>query len=671
MRDGSIPRRNLFSLLAAGVSAAHTAKAQQPRHVLYRDYSRCLPDLYRHLVGESVRMRNEAISLLTTPEAIQARQQWVRTKFWQLAGQPPAKSPLNIETTGALDRPHYRIEKLLYQTRPGLFVSANLYIPKAGKPPYPGVLFQLGHSLIGKAAAPYQKCCQGLVQLGYVVLAFDPMGQGERIYYPQPKDATRTRLSSADDEHTIPGQQLLLTGESSTLLQTWDAVRSLDVLASHPLVDPKRLASTGNSGGGTLTMMLAAVDDRLAVAAPSCPNSENFACEDFNPPGSTDDAEQNFVNGAPAGFDRWDTLYPLAPKPLLVVLSGKDFFGTYSPSYIKNGRQEYAKLASVYKALGHEDRIKWHESPLPHGFNHEARMQVYQWFRQWLQDEKKPLEAEPPLALEEERALWVTPGGSVVRDRKSLRPIDLAIQSKPATRTPVPLPELLRLDAIPPRPRRIRLATAPAEGGQIDACEVSTDTHVWVPYWHYRPAKPRNAGEVLILLDAGGRNARWGEDALAHDLMRRGLTLCVPDLRGMGDLTPEAGRGAPRYTAPHLAENHWAWAGAMLGKTLLAQRVQDLLCLVRTFQPLTVRVAAMRKMTTPALFAAAIEPAIRELLVVEPLESYEKLLGTEDYTEPFANFLPGVLRHTDLPELRQKVQQRILKAWTAEAISGA
>ena len=120
------------------------------------------------------------------------------------------------------------------------------------------------------------------------------MGQGERVYYPG-SALQRTRLKSSDDEHTTPGRQMLLIGDTCARMQLWDAMRSLDYLAAHPLADPKRLASTGQSGGATLTMLLAAVDDRLAAAAVSMGNTENFACANFNPPGSTDDAEQDLV----------------------------------------------------------------------------------------------------------------------------------------------------------------------------------------------------------------------------------------------------------------------------------------------------------------------------------------------------------------------------------------
>src|SRR6266404_4373356 len=166
---------------------------------------------------------------------------------------------------------------------------------------------------------------------------------------------------------------MLLKGISSVRLQTWDAVRSLDYLAAHPLVDPRRLASTGQSGGGTNTMLLAAVDDRLAAAAVSSGNTENVACANFNPPGATDDAEQDLVGSGPIGFDRWDLLYPLAPKPLQIQVSSRDFFGTYSPTYIESGIEEFGKLQIIYEKLGRAGRLRWRETPLPHGLSYDSR----------------------------------------------------------------------------------------------------------------------------------------------------------------------------------------------------------------------------------------------------------------------------------------------------------
>ena len=328
----------------------------------------------------------------------------MRETFWNLVGGRPERTPLNARTVGSFERPRYRVEKVVYESQPNFHISGTLYIPTVGQPPFPGVLYQMGHTTNGKGDATYQLCCQTLAGLGYLVLGFDPMGQGERTYYPG-RTPSRSRLG-ADEEHTFPARQMLFKGISSTWLQTWDAVRSLDYLASHPLVDPKRLASTGQSGGGTNTMLLAAVDDRLAAAVVSSGNTENVACANFNPPGSTDDGEQNLVASAPVDFDRWDLLYPIAPKPLLVMVSQRDFFGTYSPNYLTSGIEEFQKLQRVYRTLGHPERIAWFDTPLPHGFSFDLRMQMYNWFERWIKGESQPVPEEPVIQAETEEALF-------------------------------------------------------------------------------------------------------------------------------------------------------------------------------------------------------------------------------------------------------------------------
>ena len=345
----------------------------------FRGYASCLPDYLRTLAADAYARRKARIATLDTPAAIDQYQSWARRTFIQLAGGLPERTPLNVRTTGAFDRARYRVEKLAYESQPGLFVTANLYLPKDGSPPFPGVLFQMGHANNGKGYEPYQRCCQGLVQLGYMVLAFDPMGQGERTNYPQP-GGWLTRLASPTQEHLVPGRQMLLVGQTASGMQVWDAIRSLDVLAAHPSVDARRLATTGQSGGGTLSMLLAAADERLAAAAIASGNTENFAANPYFPPGSTDNAEQDLIGSAPLAFDRWDLLWPIAPKPLLVAISGHDFFGTYSPSYETSGREEFANLARAYSAMGAPERLQWYETPLPHSLSYSFRLAIYNFF---------------------------------------------------------------------------------------------------------------------------------------------------------------------------------------------------------------------------------------------------------------------------------------------------
>src|SRR5215831_1011296 len=184
-------RRSLLSLAALPLRA----------QIGYREYARCLPDYLSTLAEDAYRRREKRITEIKGPAQVREYQAWARLTFQKLIGAlPTERTPLNVRTVGAFERERYRVEKLLYESRPGLFVPANLYLPKGGTAPYPGVLFQMGHSTNGKAYALYQRCCQGLVQLGYMVLAFDPIGQGERAYYLKPDGAWLTRLG-ATQEH--------------------------------------------------------------------------------------------------------------------------------------------------------------------------------------------------------------------------------------------------------------------------------------------------------------------------------------------------------------------------------------------------------------------------------------------------------------------------------------
>jgi dienelactone hydrolase len=580
----------------------------------------------------------------------------------------PERTPLNARTIGSFERSGYRVEKVIYESRPRFFIPSNLYVPTNGKPPFPGVLFQLGHALNGKAGGFYQKCCQGLARLGYLVLAFDPMGQGERAYYLRP-DSNRTRLDSADDEHTYPGKQMLLAGDTSTRLQVWDAIRSLDYLASHPLVDPARLGSTGNSGGGTLTMMLAAVDDRLAAAAASCPITENLACANYNPPGSTDDAEQNFLNAAPEGFDRWDTFYPFAPKPMLILVSARDFFGTYSPNYIANGWEEFQKLRSVYAVLGAAGRLEWSDTPLPHGLDYNMRLRIYNWFARWLKGSSEQVAVEPPVNVETDETLWCTETGSVVRSLSSETPFTLTRARSAAILTPARPANIARVFGaeLPPPDLQARVLGRASMGRvEVEALEVASARSVWLPAWLFVPLKAARQRALLLVLEPSGRMLNWREDELYPSLAGEGFCVCLPDLRGIGDLRPEFPRGAPGHGRFHQEEEAFAWASMMLGKSLLGQRVTDILALAQALRSHPAAkdrrfvIAARETMTVPALFTAAVDAGIESLYLSGGLVSFRSIVETESYTHPLANFLPGLLEHMDLPAVAASVAPRAI-----------
>ncbi len=638
----------------------------------YRNYSRCLPDYLRDLAARAYVRRNRELAKLTTPEAVRARQKWVRETFWRLVGGLPQRTPLDARTLSVLKRPDYEVEKIVYESRPNFHVPALLYLPVSGSAPYPAVLFQMGHAANGKAYDAYQRCCQGLARLGFMVLAFDPMGQGERIYYPGQNG--QSRVGSADLEHTVPGRQMLLYGYTATRMQVWDAIRSLDYLAEHPLVDRKRIGATGQSGGGTLTMLLAAVDDRLAAAVVCSGNTENFACANFNPPGSTDDAEQNFVGSGPLGFDRWDVLYPLAPKPLLVSVSDKDSFGTYSPNYISSGWEEFQKLRKLYEILGAPDHLAWTSTPLPHSLAYDSRLSVYNWFSKWLKGETRRIEREPPVEPEPDEALWVSTAGNVIRSFGGLTPFQLN-RSRKVARRQSDLARLLGAQRPAPGLRMNVLRRVPSRDVDIEAVEVQTAPRVWVPAWVFLPRQKGDTRGAALLLEPSSRSNRWHEGQLYQRLAAAGVPVCVASPRGVDDLTPEFGRGAARYARSHNDEEPYAWASLILGRPMLGQWVTDTLALAAALRarsefggvPLTV--AALDKMTVPALCAAALDPSVARLYLAHGLISFQSVVDTEIYRASFANFVPGFLNYTDLPEIAASLAPR--KVVLAGAVDGA
>ena len=627
----------------------------------FHHYSRCLPDYLRGLAAKAVERRNAELAKLVSPAAVQARQTWARETLWKLIGGIPERTPLNPRATGSFAREGYKVEKVIYESRPRVFVSANLYIPMRGSGPFPAVLFQSGHYNEGKANPNYQRCCQALAQLGFVVLAFDPMGQGERIGYPD-SSGTHTRLRNVDAEHTTPGKQMLLYGDNATRYQLWDAMRSLDYLTSLPLVDAKRVGSTGHSGGGTLTMLLAATDERLAAAAPCMGNTENVAVLPFLPPGSTDDAEQDFINSGPAGFDRWDLLYPFAPKPLLIWPSDCDFYFTYSSQYIENGWEEFQKLKAIYAVLNQPQHLQWAGTPLPHSLAYDSRLLIYNWFTRWLKDYPAPVREEPAVNPEPAEMLWATQSGSVVRSLNSVTPFS-ENKSRQVQRTAVPTDKLLGVS----RPVSVSAKTiARAQSGKVhvEVLEVASEPAVWLPAWILTAENAADNKPVLLVLDAGNAERLWFDPDADAVVAPGSPVICAADIRGVGALVPEFSPGASDYAARHAQEENYAWGSLILGKPLVSQRVTDVLTLVAALRknPATaarpVRIAASGELTVPALFAAALDSGIEGLYLSGGLVSFQDVVDSEMYDHPFANFIPGLLNHTDLPEVAASLSPR-------------
>jgi cephalosporin-C deacetylase-like acetyl esterase len=265
--------------------------------------------------------RLKRLASLSTRADAEDYVQAVRGNVRELFGPRPSKTPLNARVTNVIERDAYKIENVLFESRPGFLVSANLYIPKGRSFPLPGVVASCGHSDNGKAIETYQSFCQGLARLGYVVLIFDPIGQGERMQYV---DASlKPQHGTGTGEHNYAGIQQVLVDERFWMWRAWDGIRALDYLMSRKEVDIRHLGITGNSGGGTMTTWLCGVEDRWTMAAPSCFVTE-FRRNMENELGA--DMEQCPPRALALGLDHEDFLAAMAPKPIIILAKEKDYF---------------------------------------------------------------------------------------------------------------------------------------------------------------------------------------------------------------------------------------------------------------------------------------------------------------------------------------------------------
>ena len=323
------------------------------------------------IAQSQLQAREEAIAKIHTIADAEKRKAVVRQSILDaIGGLPEYNSPLHAKVTGRLQADGYVIEKVIYESLPGYFVTANLYLPdRPGR--FPGVLLQAGHTQEGKAEP--QMLAANLALKGFVALAFDPAGEGEReqTYDPQ------LRAPAAGwsvNEHIHAGAQSVLAGESVARYFIWDARRSLDYLASRPEVDPERIGAAGCSGGGALTTFIGALDSRLKAVIPACfPVSYRALFT-----GSVPHAEMILPGQLARGIDTADFVELSAPTPWLIEATEQDYFPPAGAKLV------YDEARRWYGLYGAEDRVALFVGPGPHGTPLASREAIYQWLIRWL-----------------------------------------------------------------------------------------------------------------------------------------------------------------------------------------------------------------------------------------------------------------------------------------------
>lgn len=313
--------------------------------------------------------------------------------------------PLNARITGWIEQEYYTIEKLIFESRSGVYVTANVYVPKNKEKPHGAVLFLCGHSYNAKAMVRYQAAAAIIASCGLTVLTMDPIGQGERKMYVEP-DGT-LQLSESTVEHNHLGQQCFMVGESLTRYFVADAMKAVDYLMTRPEVDPKKIGVTGCSGGGTQTCVLAVCDSRIAAAAPSCFLSTR---EYIMQSGGAQDAEQHWLNGASYGFDHHEVLTCFAPKPMLLLTAAKDFFP------IEGAEEIYHTGKKLWEMYGAGDIFRIFTDDCFHSYSENMAVEAGRFFAEVLNGDLKASVDPAKIKILTESELYCTGSGYVTVD---------------------------------------------------------------------------------------------------------------------------------------------------------------------------------------------------------------------------------------------------------------
>lgn len=609
--------------------------------------------------------RDARIAAIHTSAEVEQRQTFIRSKITELLGGFPARTPLNAKITGGFSRDGYRVETLVFESRPKFYVTADIYVPTSAKPPFPAVVGVAGHTQTSKAAAFYQHGWISLAKRGFVVIAFDPPGQGERIQYYDP-ELGRSRVGTATSEHTAVGLQCILTGGNIANYIVWDGMRAIDYLLTRSDVDPKRIAVAGNSGGGMQSAYLAALDPRLAAAAPSCfLTSSEKLWTDFVP----QDAEQNIIGFLANGLDIKDFALAFAPRPFDFLTATRDFFP------ISGSRAAYAEARRIYQVMGHPEHVNFFEYNDTHGWSVPRREATYRWFQKWLNNRPDDEGVETNFDVEPASRLNATSTGQVATSLggETVQSLNAALGERLAKERPTLAGDALKraiasrigipVDHKPQVPKITTFGEIGRDGYRIVKVTLETEPGVQIPALVFEPSSAGRKSAVLYL-NPEGKSADAAPDGDIEALARAGYLVLAPDLRGWGETAALGG------SFPHDGRYHLSMRAMLVGRTVVGMQATDLLA---AFDYLAARpdvdskrigIFSKGNAEVVALLAAALEPRVHQIACEGGPVSYLDIVRARFHGEIADIAIPGVLAQFDLPDVAAAIAPR--KLWLVD-----
>ena len=454
----------------------------------------------------------------------------------------PVRTPLNARVTGVLKKDGFRIEKIIYESQPGLHVTAALYVPEPLSGPAPAILYCIGHTDAGFRGPGYQTICLNLVRKGFVVLAFDPVGQGERQMYFNPKTGLSVfGRGAASTEHTRAGTQCFLIGTSLARYMIWDGIRSLDYLLSRPEVDPTRIGTSGHSGGGTQCAYIGALDDRIKAVAP---HNYLTTFERLFQSKGPQDPEQNFYRGLARGFDQADLVIARAPKPTLILASTRDIFSFDGTLAVR------AEAQRAFAAFGQPKALELASDDTEHPTTRKNREALYSFFQRHLDLPGDSTEENIPLQTEQELRVTETGQVSTSFNGESVFSLNrrdaFAHEQELDNRRMVLSRHLGQVKADAAR----LSGYEPPEAGQAVIFSGQTQRAGYMEEKHLLPvderyaiplltlAPPAPPRRVVLYIDPHGKSAQSAADGDLEWLVRQGCAVIAPDMLGWGELGP-------------------------------------------------------------------------------------------------------------------------------------
>ncbi len=662
-------RLSMFIIMI--IMAESAIVAQNEYEILgenWLQYTDAPNSLYHYISGQAYDMlskRSAEINRISSLSEWQLRQKMVRETLLDIVGPFPKKTPLNAKIIRTIVKDSFRVEHIVYESQPGFYVTSSLFIPSGPRKnsKAPAVIYCSGHAEDGYRGQVYQHVILNLVRKGFIVFAFDPVGQGERLEYFDPSTG-KSIVGGPTTEHSYPGTQAFIAGSSQARYMIWDGIRAVDYLLSRKEVDPARIGITGRSGGGTQSAYIAAMDDRIYAAAPEC-YITTFAR--LLQTMGNQDAEQNLFNEISRGIDQPDLLAVRAPRPALMITTTRDIFS------IQGAMEAQKEVSLIYKAYNRESDFGRAEDDTSHASTRKNREAMYAFFQKHLNNPGSSTD-EPTrnLSIEEMRVtesgqVSTSLGGETVfsLNRKEAEKLAEKLQAERTSTesfTPKVLINAKKLSGYhepadidePVFSGRYRKA-----GYVIEKYFIKGEGNYIIPYLLMIPSDP--SPKAVIYLHPSGKSAGASEGGEIEWFVKHGFTVLAPDMVGVGEMGPGVFQGDAYIEGG--SHNLW-YASMLIGRSIAGIRASDVVKLAHLLKRSDINeiYAVSRKEMAPVVvYAAAFDNSISRIALIEPYSSYLSIVRNRFYSSSFIpGVVPGALKAYDLPDIEASLAPRKL-----------